>query len=107
MSEEEYQKRIDNDPTVKRLSQRTIRERQKEGLSPEERNPRSAGRKREPLTASLPSVTMRIPGELADDIRDIIAIYRKDPDFARQQLRELACELKIYTGSQENRGSIF
>lgn len=46
MNDEEYQRRIDADPAVRRLLERTVREHQKEGMLPEERNPRGAGRKR-------------------------------------------------------------
>lgn len=107
MSEEEYQRRVDCDPTVKRLSQRTVREHEKEGMTQEERNPRGAGRKKEPVTASLPSVTMRIPGELEDDFRRIISIYRKYPGFTREQLKELAAELEIFTDNKENNGTLY
>lgn len=97
MSEEEYQQRIDRDPTVRRLSEKTVREKEKQGLSPEERNPRGAGRKRNPSDAPLPSVTMRVPGELAESVRRIIKTYRKDCNFTARQLKEMACELEYYT----------
>lgn len=104
MSEEEYQRRIDSDPSVRRLSARTVREREKAGMAPEERNPRGAGRKRDPITAPMPSVTMRIPGELADDIRLLADLYRQDQDFVRDQLRELTAELQIYINSNNKDG---
>ena len=102
MSDEEYQRRIDLDPTVKRLSARTVREREKEGLCPDERNPRGAGRKREPPTAASNAVTMRVPGELATDIIRLKNIYRNHPDFIREQLRELTEEIEIYLSCPEN-----
>ena len=96
MNDEEYQRRIDADPAVRHLSERTVREHQKEGMLPEERNPRGAGRKRDPVTAASPSVPVRVPGDIAEDIRTLITQYRKDPSFVGSQIRELAEEMDYY-----------
>ena len=96
LTEEEYQKRIDAEPTVKRLSARMVREREKASLTPEDRNPRGAGRKRMPHTASAPSQTVRIPEALANDIRKLIGMYRDDPNYVSGQVKELATELEYY-----------
>lgn len=89
LTDEEYQRRIDADPSVKRLSRRATREREKAMMSPEERNPKGAGRKRMPQQASAPSLTMRIPDELAEDMRKLIIIYRDTPEYIKDRLHEL------------------
>lgn len=96
LTDEEYQRRIDSDPSVKRLSARTVREREKAGLLPDERNPKGAGRKKMPPTASAPSLTVRVPEALADDIRKLIGMYRQQPGYISDQIRELAEELDYY-----------
>ena len=89
LTEEEYQRRIDADLSIKRLSQRTVREREKDLMPPEERNPRGAGRKRMPDTERHPSVAMRVPCQLSEDVRKIVELYRKDPERVKHQVDKL------------------
>lgn len=39
---------------------------------------------------------MRVPGEMAEDVRRLTEQYRKNPDTVRDQLHELVTELNYY-----------
>ena len=39
---------------------------------------------------------MRIPGDIAEDIRALITQYRKDPSFVGSQIKELTAEMDYY-----------
>lgn len=76
----EYQKMIDADKSVKRLSAYTTRQRElAEIKDPEERNPKHAGRPKKPYTEKAQSKAIRIVGSIADDVKVINDYIRKHP----------------------------
>jgi len=77
----EYQKMIDADKSVKRLSAYTTRQRELAEIEdPEERNPKHAGRPKKPYTEKVPSKAIRIVGSIADEVKAINDFIREHPD---------------------------
>ena len=77
----EYQKMIDEDKSVRRLSAYTTRQRELAEIEdPEERNPKHAGRPRKPYTEKAQSKAIRVVGSIADDVKAINDFIRQHPD---------------------------
>ena len=77
----EYQKMIDADKSVKRLSAYTTRQRELAEIEdPEERNPKHAGRPKKPYTEKAPSKAIRIVGSIAEEVKAINDFIREHPD---------------------------
>ena len=77
----EYQKMIDADKSVKRLSAYTTRQRELAEIeNPEERNPKHAGRPKKPYTEKAQSKAIRVIGSIADDVKAINDFVREHPD---------------------------
>ena len=79
--EEQYQERQANDPSVKKLSPRVVREREKDAMPEEERNPRNAGRKPKPESERRPSKAIRVPLAIADVLKELGTLYESNPDL--------------------------
>jgi len=80
-TDEEYQKMIDADKSVKRLSAYTTRQRELAEIeNPEERNPKHAGRPKKPYTEKAQSKAIRVIGSIADDVKAINDFVREHPD---------------------------
>ena len=79
--EEQYQERLANDPSVKKLSPRVVREREKDAMPEEERNPRNAGRKPKPASERRPSKAIRVPLAIADVLKELGTLYESNPDL--------------------------
>lgn len=69
--EGKYQEMIANDPSVKKLSAYTTREKEKAMLSPEERNPRGAGRKPKNQEEKIETKAIRVPAAVADLLKQL------------------------------------
>lgn len=78
--EEEYQERLANDPSVKKLSPRVAREREKDALPEEERNPRNAGRKPKAEEEKRPSKAIRVPLAIADVLKQLGELSQENPE---------------------------
>ena len=78
--EEEYQERLGNDPSVKKLSPRVAREREKDALPEEERNPRNAGRKPKAEGEKRPSKAIRVPLAIADVLKQLGELSQENPE---------------------------
>ena len=77
----EYQKMIDADKSVKRLSAYTTRQRELAEIEdPEERNPKHAGRPKKPYTEKAQSKAIRVVGSIADEVKSINDFIREHPD---------------------------
>ena len=87
--QEYYQELVDKDPSLKRLSPRVTREREKELLPPEERNPKKAGRKPKPESELKPTKAIRVPVALADTIKQIADLVKENPAMTDEVLQEL------------------
>ena len=80
-AEAEYQQRIIKDPGVKVLSKYTRRQKELAQIEdPEERNPKGAGRKKLPINEKKESKAIRVPGELADLLKEIGDLAKENPD---------------------------
>ena len=69
--EGKYQEMIANDPSVKKLSAYTTREKEKAMLPPEERNPRGAGRKPKNQEEKIETKAIRVPAAVADLLKQL------------------------------------
>ena len=69
--EGKYQEMIANDPSVKKLSAYTTREKEKAMLPPEERNPRGAGRKPKDQEEKIETKAIRVPTAVADLLKQL------------------------------------
>lgn len=86
--QEYYQELVDNDPSLKRLSPRVAREREKDLLPPEERNPKKAGRKPKPAAELKPTKAIRVPVALAETIKQIADLVKENPSMTDEVLQE-------------------
>lgn len=76
----EYQKMIDADKSVKRLSAYTTRQRELAEIEdPDERNPKHAGRPKKPYTEKAQSKAIRVIGSIADQVKTINDFIREHP----------------------------
>lgn len=81
-TEEKYKKKIQDDPGVKVLSEYTKRQKELAMIEdPEERNPKGAGRKKLPIHEKADSKAIRVPGVVADKLKEIGEITKKTPDL--------------------------
>lgn len=96
--QEYYQDLVDKDLSVKRLSARATREREKALLPEEERNPKGAGRKKLPVHELAESKAIRVPGVVADSLKEIGEIAKKttDLDSLLQDLKKVIEAHKIF-----------
>lgn len=69
------------DPSIKQLSAYTTREKEKALLSPEERNPKGAGRKPKNPEGKLATKAIRVPESVADILKQMGDIAKEDPDI--------------------------
>ena len=77
----EYQKMIDADKSVKRLSAYTTRQRELAEIEdPEVRNPKHAGRPKKPYSEKAQSKAIRVVGSIADLVKGINDYIREHPD---------------------------
>ena len=94
----EYQKMIDADKSVKRLSAYTTRQRELAEIdNPEERNPKHAGRPKKPYTEKAQSKAIRVVGSIADEVKAINDFIREHPgeeDKVKFLLGNLVAQLK-------------
>lgn len=79
--EEKYREMVANDPSVKQLSAYTTREKEKEGLSPEERNPKGAGRKPKNPEGKLDTKAIRVPTSVADVLKEMGDLAKQEPEI--------------------------
>ena len=91
--EEIYGELVDADPHVKRVSDRVAREREKDMMPQELRNPRKAGRPRKDKSETHPSKAIRVPDAVAPILKEIGDICKDYPDV-EQQCREFLNSLK-------------
>ena len=85
-----YNAMVDRDPSVKRLGARATREREKDLLPPEERNPRGAGRKPLPAAELRPTKAIRVPLTLAEAMKAVGELVKDRPELTEQLIKE--CE---------------
>ena len=77
----EYQKMIDADKSVKRLSAYTTRQRElAEVKDPKIRNPKNAGRPKKSYTEKAVSKAIRVVGSIADEVKSINDYIREYPN---------------------------
>ena len=77
----EYQKMIDADKSVKRLSAYTTRQRElAEIADPKIRNPKNAGRPKKSYTEKAVSKAIRVVGSIADEVKSINDYIREHPN---------------------------
>ena len=77
----EYQKMIDADKSVRRLSAYTTRQRELAEIeNPEERNPKHAGRPKKPYSEKAQSKAIRVVGSIAGQVKAINDYIREHPD---------------------------
>lgn len=87
--EEKYREMVANDPSVKQLSAYTTREKEKAQLSPEERNPKGAGRKPKKPEGKLVTKAIRVPESVADVLKQLGDIAKDSPEFVLENCRRL------------------
>ena len=75
---------LSDDPHYRRVSDRVAREREKARLSPEERNPRNAGRKPKPESEKKHSKAIRVPEDMADLLKALGDAARKNPELEKK-----------------------
>ena len=76
----EYQKMIDSDKSVKRLSAYTTRQRELAEIEdPDERNPKGAGRPKKPYTEKAQSKAIRVIGSISEEVKSINDYIREHP----------------------------
>ena len=77
----EYQKMIDADKSVRRLSAYTTRQRELAEIeNPEERNPKHAGRPKKPYSEKAQSKAIRVVGSIAGQVKAINDYIREHPE---------------------------
>ena len=86
--QEYYQELVDKDLSLKRLSPRVTREKEKDLLPPEERNPKKAGRKPKPEAELKPSKAIRVPLALAEVIKQIADLVKENPAITDEAIQE-------------------
>ncbi len=86
---QEYLKMVSADPAVKMVSPRVAREREKEGMAPEERNPHGAGRKPKPQEELKPSKAIRVPASVADVLKQLGDLAKERPDEVVERCRSI------------------
>ena len=95
----EYQKMIDADKSVKRLSAYTTRQRELAEIEdPDERNPKRAGRPKKPYSEKAQSKAIRVIGSIADKVKSINDFIREHPseeDRVKLLLGSVIEQLKI------------
>ena len=94
--QEYYQELVDKDPGVKRLSARTAREKEKDMLPPHLRNPKGAGRKRKAESDKRPTIAIRVPVVISDDIKELAKFIKDRPELAisvKSELKKLISNL--------------
>lgn len=82
---------------LRRISQRQIKEREKSGMAPEERNPRGAGRK--PIGHETKII--RIPKPCAESIKGLADLYWAHPELVQQSLDQFMSKLVIQVKKEE------
>ena len=84
---EEFDRLVDENKGLKRLSARTAREKEKAALPPEERNPRKAGRK--PVEGpKRSSRSICVAGDLIDPFRALNDLSRRHPELTDEIARQ-------------------
>ena len=95
----EYQKMIDADKSVKRLSAYTTRQRELAEIEdPDERNPKGAGRPKKPYTEKAQSKAIRVIGSISEEVKSINDYIREHPseeDRVKLLLGSVIEQLKI------------
>ncbi len=76
-----YESMKAQDPSIRQLSAYTTREKEKAMLSPEERNPKGAGRKPKNPEGRMQSRAIRVPECVADVLKQMGDIAKEDPDI--------------------------
>ena len=96
-TEAKYQQRIIEDPGVKVLSEYTRRQKERAQIEdPEERNPKGAGRKKLPINEKKGSKAIRVPGELADLLKEIGDLGKENPDRIEQLKSQCTAIIETY-----------
>ena len=96
-TEAKYQQKIQDDPGVKVLSDYTRRQKELAQIEdPEERNPKGAGRKKLPINEKKESKAIRVPGELADLLKEIGNLAKENPDRVEQLKRQCSAIIETY-----------
>ena len=87
-TDKRWQDKIAQDKSIRILSERTVREAEKEELPEEVRNPRGAGRKKKPINEQHPSKAIRVPCDLADVLKKIGDYCKEKPDAVPQVIEQ-------------------
>lgn len=82
---------------LRRISQKKLKEREKSGMTPEERNPRGAGRK----SLGHETKIIRIPMPCAESIKRLSDIYWAHPELVQQSLDQFMSKLVIQVKKEE------
>lgn len=92
-----YQQMVDKDPGVKVLSKYTKRQKELAQIEdPEIRNPKGAGRKKLPVNEKKSSKAIRVPGELADVLKQIGDLAKDNPDRIDQLKQQCLAIIQTY-----------
>lgn len=88
-AQERYREMVAADPSVKVVSARTAREREKDMLPAEERNPKGAGRPRKEQSELHPTKAIRVPLEVADVLKQLGDLAKEQPELVLERCQAI------------------
>lgn len=88
-AQERYREMVAADPSVKVVSARTAREREKDMLPVEERNPKGAGRPRKEQSELHPTKAIRVPLEVADVLKQLGDLAKEQPELVLERCQAI------------------
>ena len=88
-AQERYREMVAADPAVKMVSARVAREREKDMLPPEQRNPKGAGRPKKEKSDLHPTKAIRVPESVADVLKQLGDLAKEQPELVLERCQAI------------------